>query len=128
MADGTWVVFHEVRAEGFPKLLWEAMTRLDYTDCPEYSYCEYEEFGVEFCAVRVQLFDYTEHSEWAPFTCVTSGARRDDTRQTAVMLTLHELCQRHTGAVGRTAMWYFPLADPEHEVSLTRMRRVSGVS
>ena len=59
MADGSWVVFHEVRAEGFPKLLWEAMTRLGYTDRPEYSYNEYEEFNVEFCAVRVQLFDCT---------------------------------------------------------------------
>ena len=44
------------------------------------------------------------------------------------MLALRELCQRHTGAVGRTAMRYFPLADSEHEVSLTRMRRISGVS
>ena len=35
---------------------------------------------------------------------------------------------RHTRAVGHTAMRYFPLADPEHEVSLTRMCRISGVS
>src|SRR5438105_9960515 len=44
------------------------------------------------------------------------------------MLALRELCQRHTGTVGHTAMRYFPLADSEHEVSLTRMRRISGVS
>src|SRR6266511_172824 len=128
MADGSWVIFHEVYVEGFPKLLWEAMTRLGYTDRPKYLFREYEEFGVEFCAVKVQLFDCTEHSEWAPFALVASGVRRDDARQTAAMLALRELCQRHTGAVGRTAMQYFPLADSEHEVSLTRMRRISGVS
>ena len=63
MADGSWFVFHEVCVEGFPKLLWEAMTRLGYTDRPEYSNNKYEEFDVEFCAVRVQLFDCTKHSE-----------------------------------------------------------------
>ena len=92
MADGSWVVFHEVRAEGFPKLLWEAMTRLGYTDRPEYSYSEYEEFDMEFCAIRVQLFDCTEHPEWAPFARIATGARCDDARQTAAMLALCELC------------------------------------
>ncbi len=128
MSDERWVVFHELRAEGFPRLLWEAMTRLGYSDRPEYSFHEYEEFGVEFCAVRVQLFDCAEHPEWAPFARVASGARRDDARQTAAMLALQELCLRHTGAVGRTAMRYFPLADLGHEVSRARTRSVSGVS
>src|SRR6266540_3593673 len=128
MSDERWVVFHELRAEGFPRLLWEAMTRLGYTDRPEYSYFEYEEFGVEFCAVRVQLFDCTEHPEWAPFARVVSGAHRDDARQTAVMLALQELCMRHARAVGCTTMRYFPLADLGHEVSRARTRSVSGVS
>src|SRR5438128_9818011 len=61
MSDARWVVFHELRAEGFPRLLWEAMTCLGYSDRPEYSFHEYEEFGVEFCAVRVQLFDCAKH-------------------------------------------------------------------
>ena len=41
------------------------MTRLGYSDHPEYSFHEYEEFGVEFCAFKVQLFDCAEHPEWA---------------------------------------------------------------
>src|SRR5438128_4698235 len=44
------------------------------------------------------------------------------------MLALQELCLRHTGAVGRTTMRYFPLADLGHEVSRARTRSVSGVS
>src|SRR6266540_5146832 len=99
MSDERWVVFHE-----------------------------YDEFGVEFCAVRVQLFHCAEHPEWAPFARVESGVRRDDARQTAAMLALQELCLRHTRAVGRTAMRYFPLADLKHEVSRARTRSVSRVS
>src|SRR6266508_2166298 len=128
MTDERWVIFYELRAEGFPRLLWEAVTHLGYSDRPEYSFHEYEEFGVEFCAIRVQLFNCTEHPEWAPFARVASGAHRDDTCQTVVMLALRELCQRHTGAVGRTVMRYYPLADLEHAVNLTRMRRISRVS
>ena len=108
MSDERWVIFHELCAEGFPRLLWEAMTHLGYSDHPEYSFHEYEEFGVEFYAIRVQLFDCAEHPEWAPFARVASGARRDDARQAAAMLALQEPCLRHTEAVGRTAMRYFP--------------------
>src|SRR6266540_1064249 len=128
MSDERWVIFHELRVEGFPRLLWEAMTHLGYSDRPEYSFHEYEEFGVEFCTIRVQLFDCAKHPEWAPFAHVASGARRDDACQTAVMLALQELCLRHTRAVGHTAMGYFPLAYLGHEVSRARTRSISGVS
>jgi hypothetical protein len=41
--------------EGFPRLLWESLRSLLYTEPPQYDAVEYQEEGVRRCRVRMNI-------------------------------------------------------------------------
>jgi len=55
MAEGVWTSSYCLSVEGFPKVLYATMQKLEIKDRPEYEGREYEEHEIERCEVTVYI-------------------------------------------------------------------------
>jgi hypothetical protein len=52
---GAWVSSYYLNTEGFPKILYATLQKLEVKDCPEYEGREYEKHGTKRCEVTIYI-------------------------------------------------------------------------
>jgi hypothetical protein len=77
-------VFHEFDAdgkirtnglhwEGFPRLVWEALSAAGYLTPPTYEVKEFEHHGVPRCRVIVTVLPHPDHADWFDLSFIYWG-------------------------------------------------------
>jgi hypothetical protein len=84
---GVWVSSYCLNTEGFPKILYATLQKLDVKERPEYEGHEYMKHGTERCKVTVYIGKSEEFLDVTEAWNVTAtGFRFGDTYQVAASL------------------------------------------
>jgi hypothetical protein len=71
-ADGT-IRTNGLHWEGFPRLVWEALSAAGYATPPTYEVFEFECLGVPRCRVIVMVLPQPDHTDWFDLSFVYWG-------------------------------------------------------
>jgi hypothetical protein len=81
--------------EGFPRLLWESLRSLLYTEPPQYDAVEYQEEGVRRCRVRMAIPQHPFRSQCQPIEVDVVGHHIVDTIEGAALEAIYLFCNQH---------------------------------
>jgi hypothetical protein len=124
---GVWVSSYCLNTEGFPKILYATLQKLEVKDRPEYEGHEYMKHGTERCQVTVYIGKSEEFPDITEAWNVTAiGFCFDDTYQVVARKALRHLCQIYEQPIARTPMRFFPPLDKNRRVWRTRMEALQG--
>jgi hypothetical protein len=98
--------------EGFPRLLWESLRSLSYTEPPQYDAVEYQEEGVRRCGVRMTILQHPFRSQWQPIDVNVVGHRIVDTVEGAALEAIYLFCNQHPREVAGQPIALFSTTDP----------------
>jgi hypothetical protein len=98
--------------EGFPRLLWESLRSLLYTEPPQFDVVEYQEKGVRRCRVRMTIPQHPFRSQWQPIEVNVVGHRIVDTIEGATLEAIYLFCNQHPREVAGQPIGLFSTTDP----------------
>ena len=116
MAEEGWTTSYCLNKEGFPKLLYATMLRLQIWEHPEYVGREYEEYGTKRCEVTIYIGASKDFPDIRPWGVSTTGFKFNDTYQAVARKALKYLCQIYEEPICRTPMRFFPPLVRNHPV------------
>jgi hypothetical protein len=125
-------VFHEYNAdvtirtnglhwEGFPHLVWEALSAAGYTTPPTYEVSEFELLGVPHCRVIVTVLPHPDHADWSDLSFVYWGFRGHECVESAALRVLTDFCDHNPTVVALSPFGLFPAVSPHDPAWLDRM-------
>jgi hypothetical protein len=99
--------------EGFPRLLWESLRSLLYTEPPQYDAVEYHEEGVCRCQVRMTIPQHPFRSQWQPIEVDVMGYRIVDSIEGAALEAIYLFCKQHPREAAGQTTGIFSTTDPK---------------
>jgi hypothetical protein len=93
-ADGT-IRTNGLHWEGFPRLVWEALSAAGYTTPPTYEVSEFERLGVPRCRVIVTVLPHPDHADWFDLSFVYWGFITHGTVKSAALRVLTDFCDHN---------------------------------
>jgi hypothetical protein len=118
--DGT-IRTNRLHQEGFPRLVWEALSVAGYTVPPIYKVAEFECLGVPRCRVTVTVPLHPVHPEWFNLSLVYWGFRKHESVESAALWVLTEFCDHNLTVVALSPFGLFPAVSPHDLVWLDHL-------
>lgn len=128
MEEAGWAITYCLDEAGFPRVLYEATSRLGIMEHPEYVGREYHEYGTDRCEVTIHVGASERYRDTRPWSVSTIGFRFADTYQAVARKALRYLCQMYERPIRTTAMRFFPPLDRNRPTWMARMRTIEGAS
>jgi hypothetical protein len=98
--------------EGFPRILWETLSEVDYTTPPLYEVVSFWDQAVPYACTTATVLPHPEHSEWADLRMMLFAQRGVESVESVAMRILHTFCEQHPDDVMLTTLGLFPAMDP----------------
>jgi hypothetical protein len=98
--------------EGFPRILWETLSEVDYTTPPLYEVVSFWDQAVPYACTTATVLPHPEHSEWADLRMMFFAQRGVESVESVAMRILHTFCEQHPDDVMLTTLGLFPAMDP----------------
>jgi hypothetical protein len=118
--DGT-ICTNGLHWEGFPRLVWEALSAAGYTIPPTYKVSEFERLGVPRCRVIVTVLPHPDHTDWFDLSFVYWGFCSHETVESVALWVLMDFCDHNPTMVALSPFGLFPAVSPHDSVWLDRM-------
>jgi hypothetical protein len=109
--DGT-ICTDALHWEGFPRILWETLSKVGYTTPPLYEVVSFWDQGVPYARTTATMLPHPEHLECADLSMMFFAHRSVESVESAVMWILHTFCEHHPDEVMLTTLGLFPAMDP----------------
>jgi hypothetical protein len=119
-ADGT-IRTNGLHWEGFPRLVWEALSAAGYTTPPTYEVSEFERLGVPRCRVIVTVLPHPDHADWFDLSFVYLGFIIHETVESAALRVLADFCDHNPTVVALSPFGMFPAVSPHDPAWMDRM-------
>jgi hypothetical protein len=97
-ADGTCCT-NRLHWEGFPRLVWEALSAAGYTTPPTYEVSEFERLGVPHCRLIITVLPHPDHADWFDLSFVYWGFCSHETVEPAALRVLTDFSDHNPTAV-----------------------------
>jgi hypothetical protein len=118
--DGT-IRTNGLHWEGFPRLVWEALSAAGYSTPPTYEVSEFERLGVPRCRVIVTVLPHPDHADWFDLSFVYWGFITHETVESAALRVLTDFCDHNPTVVALSPFRLFPVVSPHDPAWLDRM-------
>jgi hypothetical protein len=103
-------VFHEFDADGtirtngwhwdgFPRLVWEALSTAGYLTPPTYEVSEIERYGVPRCRVIITMLPHPDHTDWFDLSFIYWGFITHEAVESAALRVLTDFCDHNPTVV-----------------------------
>jgi hypothetical protein len=98
--------------EGFPRILWETLSEVDYTTLPLYEMVSFRDQGVPYARTTATVPPHPKHPEWADLSMMFFTHHGVESVESAAKRILHTFREQHPDEVMLTALGLFPAVDP----------------
>jgi hypothetical protein len=119
-ADGT-IRTNGLHWEGFPRLVWEALSAAGYLTPPTYEGKEFEHYGVPRCRVIVTVLPHPDHADWFDLSFIYWGFITHESVESAALRVLTDFCDHNPTVVALSQFGLFPAVSPHDPAWLDRM-------
>jgi hypothetical protein len=118
--DGT-IRTNGLHWEGFPRLVWEALSAAGYLTPPTYEGKEFEHYGVPRCRVIVTVLPHPDHADWFDLSFIYWGFIAHESVESAALRVLTDFCDHNPTVVALSQFGLFPAVSPHDPAWLDRM-------
>jgi hypothetical protein len=118
--DGT-IRTNGLHWEGFPRLVWEALSAAGYLTPPTYEVSEFERYGVPRCRVIVNVLPHPNHTDWFDLSFIYWGFITHEAIESVALRVLMDFCDHNPTVVALSPFGLFPAVSPHDPVWLGRM-------
>jgi hypothetical protein len=98
--------------EGFPRILWETLSKVGYTTPPLYEVVSFWDQGVPYAGTTATVLPHPEHPEREDLSMMFFAHRGVESVESAAMRILHTFREQHPDEVMLTTLGLFPDMDP----------------
>jgi hypothetical protein len=119
-ADGT-IRTNGLHWEGFPHLVWEALSAAGYLTPPTYGVKEFERLGVPRYRVIVTVLPHPDHADWFDLSFIYLGFVTHESVESAALRVLTDFCDHNPIVVALSPFGLFPVVSPHDPAWLDRM-------